>query len=47
VEYVEDPGVAPGGFVVDTDIARFDHTMGALIEDMRRALDHLYEPADG
>ena len=48
VEYVADPAVPRGGFIVDTALARYDHTFQAELEQMSRALTDLYEDdADG
>jgi len=41
---IEDKAVEAGGFVVETSLARFDHTMSSMLEKIEADLMDLYEP---
>lgn len=46
VVFVEDNTINPGGFVVESDLARYDHTFEGQLGEMERALADLYERSD-
>ena len=46
IELVEDPSVEAGGFVVETRLAVYDHTVSSLLQKIETDLLNLYERND-
>ncbi len=47
IEFVEDPAISPGGFVVETPATSFDYSITTQLEAFERSLGELYENTDG